>query len=579
MKVFVQGTGVEVNLTQKDFVAQGGQASIYTKKGVAYKIYTDPKQALPVGKIKALSVLTDHNIIKPQNILVDGTGTIVGYTTTFVKDAYPMSQLFPKSFREREGVTASHIQGLVRKFSAGIQHIHSKSILVVDMNESNLLVGNSFQDLFFIDTDSYQTTGYPCPVLMESVRDWTIKNHQWTELSDWFSFAVVSFQMFVGVHPFRGVYKGPKTEMRTKLTTDDPNDTFAITRRRMQGNVSVFDPNVGVSAAVYPFNVIPSEYLAWYKKVFAEGLRAPPPGFQGTVVAVLAPTLPRPSSGAAGALDIMEIASYGSENIIQLFSNGQKMIVVTDKGVWVDTMKVLHAPEVIHGCAFTPKGGKAILARANGSLTEVSTQKDVQFGLTSEKTSSHDGRLYMKNGEQVHELSFIEASGNTLVSTRPVVNVLPNATSLYRGVVVQNLLGSVYVSLLSASGISRQIRVKELDSYKIQDARLEGNVLMTVGRKGSQYDRLVFRFDDSDQYDVRVVSDITPTGLNYVVMDSGVVVSMTEEDKLEIFSSRRWSSSVKVIEDKNLSGDCTLYKHGGSVIFTRGDKVFQMRMK
>ena len=576
MKVFVQGTGVEVNLTQKDFVAQGGQASIYTKGGMAYKIYTDPKQALPIGKIKALSVLTEPNIVKPQNILVDNAGTVIGYTTTFVKDAYPMSQLFPKAFREREGLTHKHVQELVKKFRDGISHIHSKSILVVDMNESNLLVGKSFRDLFFIDTDSYQTAGYLCPVLMESVRDWTIKNHQWTELSDWFSFAVVSFQMFVGVHPFRGVYKGPKTEMRTKLPTDDPNDSFAITRRRMQGNVSVFDSNVNVSAAVYPWDVIPSEYLAWYKKVFAEGLRTPPPGFQGTVVAVLAP---RPTAGAMGALDIMELASYGTENIIGMFSNGQKMIVVTDKGVWSDTMKVLYAPEIIHGCAFTPKGGKAILSRANQPLTEVSTQKTIPLGLMSEKTTSHDGRLYMKCGEQVHEVSFIEASGNMVASTQPVVNVLPNATSLYNGVVVQNLLGSVYVSLLSAPGISRQVRVKELDSYKIQDARLEGGVLMVVGRKGSRYDRLILRFDDSDQYDVRVVSDITPTGLNYVVLDSGVVVSMTEEDKLEIFSSRRGSTGVKIIEDKNLSGDCTLYKHGGSVVFTRGSKIFQMKMK
>ncbi len=575
MKVFVQGTGVEVNLTQKDFVAQGGQAAIYTKKGEAYKIYLDPKQALSIGKIKALSVITDPRIIKPKNILVDASGTMVGYTTTFV-DGYSLSQVFPRAFREREGMEHKDSQHLVTRLREGIEHIHSKGILGVDLNESNFLVDSKFKEVFFIDTDSYQTPGYPCPVLMESVRDWSVQNHQWTELSDWFSFAVVSFQLFVGVHPFRGVYKGPKIEMRTKLPTDDPNDTFAITRRRMKGNLSVFDPNVGVSAAVYPFDVIPTSYRDWYKNVFVEGRRSPPPGLIGAWVALAVPATIRASTGA---LDIMEIGNYSGENITRLFSDGRKMVVVTNKGVWVDTMKVLFSPEPVHGCAFTPRGSVPILAGADGKLTNLIDKKIVPFGLTTEAVSSHDNRIYIKAGEQVSEVTFVEPAGTIMASTKPVVNVLPKATSLYNGVVVQNLLGSVYVSLLSAPGISRQIRIKELDSYRVQDAKLEGNVLMVIGRKGSKYDRLVFRFNDSDAYDVRVVADVTPMGLNFIVLDSGVCVSMTEEDKLEVFSGRMGSTNIKVIEDKALTGSCILYKHGGGVIFTEGAKVFQMKMK
>ena len=40
MKVFIKGSG-EINLTQQHYVATGGQASVYIRNGVAYKIYIE----------------------------------------------------------------------------------------------------------------------------------------------------------------------------------------------------------------------------------------------------------------------------------------------------------------------------------------------------------------------------------------------------------------------------------------------------------------------------------------------------------------------------------------------------------
>ena len=63
----------------------------------------------------------------------------------------------------------------------------------------------------------------------------------------------------------------------------------------------------------------------------------------------------------------------------------------------------------------------------------------------------------------------------------------------------------------------------------------------------------VFRFDpDFQGYDIRKIENITPSGLNFTVLDSGVCVSLTEDEKLEVFSVSKGSTSIKSVEDPML---------------------------
>ena len=102
---------------------------------------------------------------------------------------------------------------------------------------------------------------------------------------------------------------------------------------------------------------------------------------------------------------------------------------------------------------------------------------------------------------------------------------------------------------------------------------------MVVGEKKGQYDRLVFRFDETYQYDNRVVTGVALTELNFVTLDSGVCVCLNEEVKIEIFSATKGSTTLKYVEDPALSGDMQLARQAGSVLFYRGDKVYRMKMK
>jgi len=66
------------------------------------------------------------------------------------------------------------------------------------------MITNNYKTPIFLDVDSYQTPSFHADALMESVRDPLIQNNKFTELSDWYSFGIVVFQMYIGIHPFKG---------------------------------------------------------------------------------------------------------------------------------------------------------------------------------------------------------------------------------------------------------------------------------------------------------------------------------------------------------------------------------------
>ncbi len=169
-RYFVQGEG-QVQLGRTEFKAQGGEGAVYVKGPTAYKIYSDHSRCIAQAKIDELSSLVQPNIIRPVRLILDGKNIPVGYTMRAVGKAHSLCQLFPKAFRQRNNITPEITLRLVRQLQTGVLHIHSRGILVVDLNEMNFLVSADFAELFFIDVDSYQTPSFPATALMETVRD------------------------------------------------------------------------------------------------------------------------------------------------------------------------------------------------------------------------------------------------------------------------------------------------------------------------------------------------------------------------------------------------------------------------
>jgi len=560
MKVTVKGQG-EVSLTNKNFVAQGGEGAVYVKGSSAFKIYTDPRKMIPQGKFQELSKITDPLVIKPERVVLSIKGDPIGYTMRFVTDTHTLCQLFTRTFKERNSIEPQVSLELVRGMQQTVKNVHNSDILIVDLNEMNFLVNAKFTEVYFIDVDSYQTKHYPATAIMPSIRDWHTPLGKFTRESDWFSFAIVSFQMLIGIHPYKGKHA------KIKGMED-----------RMKQNISVFNSDVRLPKVCYPLDVIPQVYRDWFKAVLEDGKRVAPP-FDMNAVAIIARSFRIIHSSQA--LDINEIESFSSE-VIDFFSKDGTDLVRTIGGFFLDRRRVCDNANGPVGVAFTPKMGKVIIASSlpNLKLFNATDKKDISLPISADEVSSYDGRIYVRNKDKVFEVLFHENNNRIIAATHLIANVLEHASKLYRGVVVQNLMGSTFVSVLDKSKTSYQFHIKELDKYRILDAKYENKVLVVIGADSNTYDRLVFVFnDDFSAYSMRVVSDVAFTGLNFTVLDSGVCVLLTEDEKLELFSNKYGSKSVKVIEDSTLGNDMILSRIGGRAVFYKDQKVYSIAMK
>lgn len=578
MKVIVKGLG-EVNLTQQHFVATGGQASVYIRDRVAYKVYTDPATAIPADKFHVLATIQDPCVIKPSQLLLDPKNKPIGYTMDAIADNWSLCQLFTKAFRDREHVTNDQIIHLVSKLRGHVSNVHAAGVVIVDLNELNLLVSKGFDETYLIDVDSYQTKGYPATVIMPSVRDWSAK--AFTELSDWFSFGVLAFQLFVGIHPYKGTHAPSATVDKDKRL-----------EHRMKNSISAFRSDVSLPKCCYPLDVIPQTFRDWLKAVLEEGKRLVPPDPKGGPIAVILTTA-APTLFSTGKLSITEVRGFAGWSVASYTESGRYTLALVRKGndARVQLNDVLvggKLPELATGSTllgFTPKRNHPVaLNLQEGKLTFINLRAGTTevLQLRADEIERSGDRFYIRSGSRILEVEFAELADDKVIVTAShcVADVLSMASRLYEGCAIQNMLGSAFVSLFPRSHAGYQVRVKELDAYRLVDAKFDGKVLMTLGAKAGKYDRLIFRFDDEyTSYDLRVFPDITPTGLNFITLTSGICVSLTEEEHLEAFSSRKDATGTRLVEDPVLGNDMRLFKVAGAAGFARGDKVYKMSLK
>ncbi len=579
MKVFVKGQGA-VTLSQQNFVALGGQASVYVKDRTAFKVYTDPKDAIPDAKFQALAGISDPCVIKPETLLLNDKNVSIGYTMRAVADNFSLCQFFTRAFRDRNHVTQDQILDITEKLQGHVRNVHQSSAVIVDLNELNVLVPKTFDDTFLIDVDSYQVKGYPATVVMPSVRDYSIKNAaDFSPLSDWFSYAVLAFQLFIGAHPYKGTHADSNSVAKDKRL-----------EHRMRHNISAFRSGVTLPGCCYPFDVVPQTFRDWLKAVLEDGKRLQPPSLLGGPAVVIT-TQMIPFLVASGNLTIKEAMDLEGRTLVQYVESNGDVLLLTTKGsndmrIAVNG-RILYSGPFLPGdtlIGFTPKMNEPVALNLDGqqlTFLDLTRKKREVVGVRAHGIAKSGERFYVRGNEEVLEVEFLEMTGKVIVTaSNTVANIMELASTLYEGVVIQNMIGSVFASFFPRSNVGCQIRIPELDSYKIVEAKADGTVLMVIGAKAGVYDRVVFRFDEAfTTYDLRTVPDITPSGLNFVTLTSGVCVSLTEEEKIEAFSSKKGAQGMKVVEDPALGSNMRLLKVAGKVGFERAGKIYQMSLK
>lgn len=544
-------------LSKDHFISQGGEGAVYVKGGLAYKIYHDPNNLIPIAKISELSSIRDDAVIKPIDIVFYKKKP-VGYSMRYIKDAQPLCKLFTKAFKQRNNLDMGKIIHLIEGMRSSVHHIHSRNILIVDCNELNFLVGGDFKTVYFIDTDSYQTPSFSATAIMDSIRDRKAKT--FTKDSDWFSWGIITFQMLTGIHPYKGRHPNLKT-------LED----------RMKANISVFNSEVSMPRTAMSLNLIPYTFRVWYEQVFEKGARCAPPGSEEAVIVVdpLKEVIP-PRNTKTFNIDLVRTMK---EDIIKMDHSGSHPVIWTSNYIeYNKEPKKLTLPD---SHLYEPYNG-SYLAWLDQGLLRLRDLKNDLIGDTNVSGSqlmSREGRLYIHNGGQVNELTQPIHDKASFYVAKMVAQVLPHAAYLFPGIILQNFLGSWYASIPYAAEKCAQVSLHQIPKgARIISAKSEHQLVSITFFYRGYYHRKNLIYDISwrncDEWDELNVQNLEP---NFTVLDNEICAYLNDKEELEIFQANYTKSKDRrTLTDSLLSHDMKLSSIGTSVKFFQGNQVFSI---
>lgn len=150
-------------------IASGGEGSVYqTDTPYVCKIYK--KEKIEKSKIEKIKLMISKKInfkgiCWPVEIVYNQYNEFVGYLMPRASGKELQKCLFVKplliknfpNWKKRDTVE------LCLTILEKIQFLHQRNIILGDINPMNILVVNS-KEVYFVDTDSYQIEGFPCPV-------------------------------------------------------------------------------------------------------------------------------------------------------------------------------------------------------------------------------------------------------------------------------------------------------------------------------------------------------------------------------------------------------------------------------
>ncbi|MDP1612028.1 MAG: hypothetical protein Q8M11_13330 [Sulfuritalea sp.] len=294
MKLLAENLG-KVTLSPQHVVASGGEGTVYAQGSNAFKIYHDQRDL--ADKILLLQQFALPGIVAPRGALRDEQGRFVGYWMRRVSGE-SLPNLFANGWRQDNAFGLPQTIATAEGMREIVSHAHAKGAMLVDANEFNWIVdvGGQKPQPMVLDIDSWQIGGHKATAIMASIRDWSAT--AFTENTDWFSWGVVTFQLFSGIHPFKGTH---------------PKFGKGQIEARMRANASVFDAGVRFSSAVRDFQEIPKGLLEWYRAVFQNGVRSAPPAQFGVATSPSS----RTAMADAGDAKISIIRLHGSHSVRQ----------------------------------------------------------------------------------------------------------------------------------------------------------------------------------------------------------------------------------------------------------------------
>lgn len=554
-QLMLEGRGV-ITIRPNDHVATGGEGSVFKISNTILKIYTDPSKMIAddmPAKIRELSRLSHPGILAPRGIITERSP--VGFYMDFAEGT-ALTPFFATDFRNQNGIdnikTLKIVQGMHEIYSFA----HAHKAVLVDGNELNWIVASDLSPKA-IDVDSWAIGKWPAKVVMPSIRDWHSK--AFTELTDWFSWGIVTFQLFTGIHPYKGTLQG----FARGAMVD-----------RMKANASVFSTGIKLNNAVRDFRTIPEPLRLWYKETFQDGKRTVPPFSVQGVVAV--PTVQKVIKSTQKLIHKL-IYDGSLDPIVKVFYCGlgltqSKVLINLNSGKFIrqhldqntEVVSVSNGWLIYSGSTFVWVNKTSIECfnvSVKTNFTEVITYKNRMFIVFDNWLSELDLTIFSK----------------PILSIKSTWSILLNSTRWFKGCGVSDVMGATYLILPFGNTSCANVRAKELDGLTVVDAYLGDRFFSCISvNKAGDYIKSEFSFDGEYRDYIYWEGRTDLPSLNLAVLQKGVCSTIIEDETLNLFAIKSPSSIMK-INDSSIEVDMNLFNMNEEIYYLKDGSVYSLK--
>lgn len=561
MIVFVEDINKNIDLPPN--CVSGGEGDVYIKDGFAYKIYHDINKALSKQKFEELKQLDRPNIIKPESLLYDNQHNIIGYKMKAVSKCYSLSRLVTNDFRTQHNISNEMIYKLIQKMRETIEFIHQKKCLIVDGNEMNYLVDEKFEEVYFIDVDSYQTKNFKANAYSPSTLDPLVEAKQkFTIESDWFAFGIITCSLLVGIHPFKGTYKGISLNIKK-----------GDIKSRMENKRSIFNDKVAVNSAVRNFSLIPSHYLDWFKSLFENEKRFQAPLnifdiktisneiFKNIIFDETIKSIELFQHKSA----ILEFIKFDDYTFLKDRSNFINLKIKENYKYKNEKTELLFINNIPH------------LIKSDGYITlfNLETKTVIDTEVKSDNCFVIDNRIYSIYNSKLQELKFIM---NKLMITNNW-EVIENSFDLFKNVCVQKISNRniFYIPYMTES--CAIINMKEMENKKIVNAFYKNRMLEVVYYENGIYKRSIIKINTNlKDYIIIHNEETDDLSINAITLNNGVFLSIFNDKEIFMTLNKYEKNTINIVKDKNIEITNKLYNYNNDVYMIIDNKISKISL-
>ncbi|MCK4554045.1 hypothetical protein KAU19_03715 [Candidatus Parcubacteria bacterium] len=571
IKVVLDGRGA-LTLRPNDHKATGGEGLIFKAANTAIKIYKDLKKVAwnnISGKLSFFRSNQHPYVVAPQGLVLSPSGKTIGYYMEYV-DGEPIARVFTNAFWKRTGFSNQNVLSLADRMREIVMFAHKRDTLLIDANELGYFVifnKNKDPEPRIIDVDSWVIgNNWPPKVpIMPSIRDWHTKG--WNKGTDWFAWGIVSFQVYTGIHPYKGRLNGFK-----------PSDL----EKRMKANASVFAQGIKLNQAVRDFSAINGPLLDWYVTTFQHGNRTVPPSpFKTGAGIAQAARVMRAAVTITGMLIFDKLYDNAGDQAIRIFPCGA---VLLDSGKIVNiSTKQQIGTALSRNCEAVKAQNGWLKADINGRkiqfyyVNATSLKEEVlTLNINGHKIVSYENRIFAVTDKGLTEIT-LKVLGKPIISVGQTWGVMVNSTRWFDGVGIQDAMGAMYVIAPFGNNACAQIRIRELDGLQPIMAKAGNRFIAVIGMDSSGvYHKVELTFDRGyDSYKAWQGKTDSPD-LNIAILPKGVCATIVNDGELAIFVPT--AGALNKVQDKHISTGMMLANWNNKVVYIHNGDVWSVRM-